>query len=82
MRNLLERAKRSQAMRLMAMGGKRTKAELSTLTEADFTDSLAELRPRSGRTDGDGFGGASGGVGDEPEAGGYEEDEAYAPPPM
>lgn len=43
-RNLLERAKRSQALRLMGMQGKRTKEELSLLTEEDFTDSLSELR--------------------------------------
>ncbi len=44
-RNLLERAKRAQALRLMELGGKRTKEELTLLTEDDFMDSLAELRP-------------------------------------
>ena len=43
-RNLLERAKRSQALRLMELGGKRTREELSLLTEEDFHDSLSELR--------------------------------------
>ena len=42
-RNLLERAKRSQAMRLMATEGKKTRDELSLLTEADFGESLAEM---------------------------------------
>jgi hypothetical protein len=37
-RNLLERAKRAQAMRLMEVGGRLTKEELSLMTEADFVD--------------------------------------------
>lgn len=48
-RNLLERAKRSQALRLMDLGGKRTREELSTLTEEDFTESLNELKAASER---------------------------------
>ena len=43
-RNLLERAKRSQALRLMEMGGKRSREELCMLTEDDFMDSLQEMR--------------------------------------
>ena len=53
-RNLLECAKRSQALRLMEMGGRRTKEELTLLTEAEFEEPLAELRaappPRGGGT--------------------------------
>jgi len=60
-RNLLERAKRAQALRLMELGGKRTKEELTLLTEDDFYDCLAELRPAGG---GDGGGGGGGGDGD------------------
>jgi len=57
-RNLLERAKRAQALRLMELGGKRTREELTLLTEEDFMDSLAELRPaKSGGDDGGGGGG-------------------------
>merc|ERR1719198_1124297 len=47
-RNLLERAKRAQALRLMELGGKRTKEELTLLTEDDFYDSLSELKPPPG----------------------------------
>ena len=61
-RNLLERAKRSQALRLMELGGKRTKEELTLLTEEDFAPSLAELRPAGpppgvggGESDGEGY---------------------------
>jgi len=43
-RNLLERAKRSQALRLMEMGEALTKEQLSLLVEADFEECLAELR--------------------------------------
>merc|ERR1719182_754062 len=43
-RNLLERAKRAQALRLMELGGRRTKEELTLLTDADFEDSLHEMR--------------------------------------
>ena len=48
-RNLLERAKRAQALRLMAVQGrKKTVEELSTLTGDDFADSYSELQaPRS-----------------------------------
>jgi len=42
-RNLLERAKRSQALRLMEMDGPRTKEELSLLTEADFAECIDEM---------------------------------------
>ena len=42
-RNLLERAKRSQALRLMEKTDKKTKEELCLLTEDDFTESLLEL---------------------------------------
>ena len=64
-RNLLERAKRAQAFRLMALGGKRTREELSLLTEEDFMDSLSELRPaREDPNDG-------GGGGDTAEGGFY-----------
>ena len=63
-RNLLERAKRAQALRLMELGGKRTKEELTLLTEDDFMDSLSELRPAGG---GGGVDGADGGAGaDDP----------------
>jgi len=54
-RNLLERAKRSQALRLMELGGRRTREELSLLTLDDFEETLSELRnpppppPDSGR---------------------------------
>ena len=52
-RNLLERAKRTQALRLMDAqqarpGGKMTKEELTTLTEDDFMDCLSELRQGGG----------------------------------
>jgi len=48
-RNLLERAKRSQALRLMELGGKRTREELSLLTHEDFEGLLAEMsQPSSG----------------------------------
>jgi len=40
-RNLLEGAKRSQALRLMELGGKRSVEELSVLTEEDFGDALS-----------------------------------------
>merc|ERR1719269_113440 len=63
-RNLLERAKRAQALRLMELGGKRTKEELTLLTEDDFFDSLSELRPAAGGGD------APGGDGGDDE--GYE----------
>merc|ERR1719217_718357 len=57
-RNLLERAKRAQALRLMELGGKRSKEELTLLTEEDFHDSLSELRapgmPGGGPEDGGG----------------------------
>jgi len=43
-RNLLERAKRSQALRLMELGGRRSREELTLLTEVDFEDSLNEMR--------------------------------------
>ena len=53
-RNLLERAKRAQALRLMELGGRRTREELSLLTEEDFMDSLSELRPAKSAASGDG----------------------------
>jgi SpoVK/Ycf46/Vps4 family AAA+-type ATPase len=46
-RNLLERAKRSQAFRLMdglGLGVQRSREELCLLDETDFMDSLSELR--------------------------------------
>ena len=43
-RNLLERAKRSQAMRLMAVAGRKSKADLMLLTESDFAESMRELQ--------------------------------------
>ena len=43
-RNLLERAKRAQALRLMAVQGKKTVEQLSTLTGDDFADSYSELQ--------------------------------------
>jgi len=43
-RNLLERAKRSQAMRLMAVAGRKSKADLMLLTESDFSESIRELQ--------------------------------------
>ena len=43
-RNLLERAKRAQALRLMQLGGRLTKEQLSLLTEEDFHECVAELR--------------------------------------
>ena len=42
-RNLLERAKRSQALRLMQKQGRKTREELSLLTEEDFEESLQEM---------------------------------------
>ena len=68
MRNLLERAKRSQAMRLMALGGRRTKEELSTLTEEDFHDSLSELRraPADEGEEGEEYAGEEGEEGEGP----------------
>jgi SpoVK/Ycf46/Vps4 family AAA+-type ATPase len=61
-RNLLERAKRAQALRLMELGGKRSREELSLLTEEDFMDSLAEMRPLQLKAGG---GGGQDGGGDE-----------------
>ena len=56
-RNLLERAKRVQALRLMDLGGgKRTREELTLLTEADFEESLNELK-QGQQAAGDGGGG-------------------------
>ena len=43
-RNLLEQAKRAQALRLMERGGRASKDELMLLTEEDFATSLAALR--------------------------------------
>jgi SpoVK/Ycf46/Vps4 family AAA+-type ATPase len=43
-RNLLERAKRSQALRLMELGRKATRDELSILTMDDFEETLSEMR--------------------------------------
>jgi SpoVK/Ycf46/Vps4 family AAA+-type ATPase len=43
-RNLLERAKRAQALRLMNLGRKASREELSTLNHEDFEDSLNEMR--------------------------------------
>lgn len=61
-RNLLERAKRAQALRLMAVQRKKTVEELSTLTGDDFADSYAELQaPRSLPPT---FKGGAGGVGE------------------
>lgn len=57
-RNLLERAKRSQALRLMQKEGRKTKEELSSLEVEDFTDSLLDLQVAQG---GGGGGGAEGG---------------------
>jgi len=62
-RNLLERAKRAQAFRLMELGGKRTREELTLLTEEDFADSLAELRSAGDGGGGGGYGGDPGGGG-------------------
>eukprot|EP00967_Tisochrysis_lutea_P142425 scaffold263057_cov32-Tisochrysis_lutea.AAC.6 len=42
-RNLLERAKREQALRLMAIEGKKTKEQLMLLVEDDFSGAVAEL---------------------------------------
>jgi len=42
-RNLLERAKREQALRLMALSGKKSKEELMLLVEEDFAGALAEM---------------------------------------
>ena len=42
-RNLLERAKRAQALRLMAIQGRKTKEQLVELTEDDFADAVAEM---------------------------------------
>ena len=44
-RNLLEQAKRAQALRLMQLGGGLTKEQLCLLTEDDFAECAAELRP-------------------------------------
>jgi fido (protein-threonine AMPylation protein) len=42
-RNLLERAKREQALRLMALPGKKSKEQLMLLVEEDFAGALAEM---------------------------------------
>lgn len=42
-RNLLERAKREQALRLMALSGKKSKEQLMLLVEEDFAGALAEM---------------------------------------
>jgi stage V sporulation protein K len=42
-RNLLERAKREQALRLMAHSGKKSKEQLMLLVEDDFGGALAEM---------------------------------------
>ena len=61
-RNLLERAKRAQALRLMELGGRRTREELTLLTDADFEDSLVEMRnPRTSGGAGPSSGGGGGG---------------------
>ena len=61
-RNLLERAKRAQALRLMELGGRRSREELSLLVEADFMDSLSELRqPGAGSKPESSAGAADGG---------------------
>ena len=67
-RNLLERAKRSQALRLMELGGRRTRDELCTLTEDDFQESLLELR--QGQVGGGGGGHRGGGGQTSDRAGG------------
>ena len=62
-RNLLERAKRAQALRLMAVQGKKTVEQLSTLTGDDFADSYSELqRPPSPFKGGASFKGGAFGV--------------------
>ena len=42
-RNLLERAKREQALRLMALSGKKTKEQLMLLTAEDFSGAVLEM---------------------------------------
>jgi len=60
-RNLLEQAKRAQALRLMQLGGGLSKEQLCLLTEADFEEGAAELRHPQGP------GGAGrAGMGEEP----------------
>ena len=70
-RNLLERAKRSQALRLMELGRKATRDELSILTMDDFEETLSEMRTAPepqphgfGRVDHGGGGGGGGGPSD------------------
>ena len=70
-RNLLERAKRAQALRLMEMQGRKTKEQLVLLTEDDFADAVSEMHPRPDAaapppSGGSGRGGGGGGGGGMP----------------
>ena len=46
-RNLLERAKRAQALRLMALEGRKSREQLCLLTAGDFEESLTEIQAQA-----------------------------------
>ena len=72
-RNLLECAKRCQAMRLMELGGRKTKEQLVLLTEEDFEFDGENASAQ--------FGGGGGEGGEGGEGGGEEYFEEAPPPP-